>query len=192
MLLHVSAVALGRDAFARSRLAGLRPMGNEDSLLPQALPMEFCPPLGVDFGVRRGHCCHAEIEVDVPAVLAHPVEFVRSVSYPHHAFRSNWLWRPYWIAGKLVHFDWQHPGPDYRDATPVEVLCAMAQYPELGSVSCPASADIREPVEACFWPGMHGVQWHLSPPHGDYHHRLFVRRKDAPSPPSGLERCSSV
>ncbi len=179
-------MVLNADDFAQVALGRLEATGllaSEDRLV---LPDDYLPALTVNNhdGLHR---CEVELAVHVDPFLVVPVKRVFGADHPPHkerVYSAPDSVRPYWVtSGLLLHFEWQHPDPgNYRPATLLECVCAMAQHQRFGSFRTLNPFHTSLVIEACFWE-RRLIKLHASSClwFGDQHHRFFVRFDDVPA-----------
>ena len=157
-------------AASRLKSAGLMVLGFADDLFcPTAYPPLMC--LGRK---KPEHICEVETLVRVPCFVVLPVEVERIDG--RRVCRPTDSITPYVALGfVMTHFEWQKPTGNFRPATLLECVCAMAFHPQYGSFRT-KPADENWSVEACFWGRGRDIKLHSSP-HimwGQEHHKLWA------------------
>lgn len=143
-------------------------------------PNGFDPQILADRGFRREpHRCEDEPVIALPTVLVFDVEFYDRYSCRRR--QNSTRFQPYWTGPVLmIHNNVDPPDQrNWREATPFEGLCAVAEYPEVGSVRV-------------------GQGWHQSTGQAYHegeqavmncngsearHHRMYISRETSPEPP---------
>ncbi len=195
---------LGAEAYQRIFASGLAALSSE---LPWFPDNAIVPGMRADPSIweEGAGCAAAHI---LPGVMVTPIRFWERQKEQYWTPRA--LFRPYW-SGPMRVQRVNDPMPNvavWRQASAIEILCAVAQNPQVGSLRtadpCWASGEMpyfyswendsgfssRNSVQAYYMPEREQVvlDWDRSDP---FHHRTYVRRKSS-GDPYPYKECAKV